>query len=103
MSRPFIHLGRCSVRTKFIPYVFLAASLSMIVKLQTGVSSEKPLLEQCLMAEQRCLVNAGWNKNILHFINEKRVDHFNSSSRIKSAQHKRVSCFLQHFHQQQQH
>lgn len=72
MSRPFIRLGRCSVRTKFIPYVFLAASLSMIVKLQAGVSSEKPLLEQCLMAEQHCLVNAGWNKNISHTLHKRK-------------------------------
>lgn len=96
MSWPFIQLESCSMRTKLI-HPLLAAFVSTLVNIQTGISSGNLLFKLL-----------GWNLFTVwwmpdgiktfstHFINGKRVDHYNLYLGLK-AQSMRVSCFLQHF------
>lgn len=100
MSWPFIQLESCSMRTKLI-HPLLAVFVSTLVNIQTGISSGNLLFKLL-----------GWNLFTVwwmpdgiktfstHFINGKRVDHYNLYLGLK-AQSMRVSCFLQHFQHQQ--
>lgn len=91
VSRPFIHLERCSVRTKLIIYFSLFGSICWVLLwIFRQVSAQGNCCFSKLFGRRAF---TGWwildgiKTFPTYFINEKRVDHFNTLSRIQSAQH----------------
>lgn len=96
----FHSIGKLLYENQVI-HPLLAVFVSTLVNIQTGISSGNLLFKLL-----------GWNLFTVwwmpdgiktfstHFINGKRVDHYNLYLGLK-AQSMRVSCFLQHFQHQQ--